>query len=448
MRKTIMIWSALAAAALPGTALADATTSQDLGQVAGSSQSADSSASSTQKSPSNQVIRVSILSPNSSSGNVTQSNSSSAESQAGNSNGTTQNAAQNAAGAALQQIGQGVGNQQDASSSADSSQYNPTNQAIDVKILSPNSSSGNVSQSNSSSAESQAGNSNGTTQNAAQNAGGGNSGQCCGKDGGTTVQQLGQEAYNKQQAESAASSTQYDPSNQAIDVSILSSGSKTGDVRQSNSSEAESSAGNRNGTTQNASQNAFGGSTDACQSGCEPKKDDCRYSCDGHGGTTVQGIGQLVKSDQEATSAAESEQTGASNIAGALDILGGAKYGKQDKQYEAVAPSAGNVSQSNESSAESQAGNTNGTTQNAAQNAFGGKGTTVQALGQAAFNRQDASSAAESTQWCPSNVVFGLFGGNVRQSNASEAESKAGNRNGTTQNASQNAGLWLLPKVI
>jgi hypothetical protein len=459
MRKTIIIWSALAAAALPGTALADPLTSQEIGQVAGSQQSASSSATSTQKSPTNTAISVAILSPGAKSGNVTQSNSSSAESAAGNKNETEQNAAQNAggSGSAGQFIGQAAGNKQDAESEATSTQYHPTNQAISVAILSPGAKSGDVKQSNSSSAESQAGNKNETTQNASQNAGGGQGGKsdkCCDK-GGTTVQGIGQEAYNKQDADSKATSVQYDPTNQAIGVSILSGGSSSGDVDQSNSSEAESAAGNKNETEQNASQEASGGSH-GCSDKCEPSKrdggyggeDSCYDKCD-HGGTTVQGIGQLNKSKQDADSEASSEQYGASNVAGALDVLDGLKghegkkdgYGDHGSEAKAApAPSGGDVKQSNSSSAESEAGNSNETEQNASQSAFGG-GTTVQALGQAAFNDQQADSEAESTQWCPVNEVFGSFG-DVDQSNDSQAESASGNRNGTEQNASQAANWW------
>ena len=453
MRKTIIVWSALAAAALPGTALADPLTSQEIGQVAGSQQSASSSATSTQKSPTNTAISVAILSPGAKSGNVTQSNNSSAESAAGNKNETEQNAAQNAGGggSAGQFIGQAAGNKQDAESSADSTQYHPTNQAISVAILSPGAKSGDVKQSNNSSAESQAGNKNETTQNASQNAagGGGTGSKCCDK-GGTTVQGIGQEAYNKQEAESKATSVQYNPTNQAIGVSILSDGSSSGNVDQSNSSEAESSAGNKNETEQNASQDAHGSGGSDCYDKCNSEQhgeDPCYDSCD-HGGTTVQGIGQLNKSKQEADSEATSTQDGASNVAGSLDGLdglGGHGGGCCDSRV-APAPSGGNVSQSNDSSAESEAGNVNGTEQNASQNAGGG-GTTVQALGQAAFNDQEANSEAESTQWCPTNEVFGLFG-DVRQKNTSEAESAAGNRNGTEQNASQAAGWWKRERTL
>src|SRR4029077_8868447 len=99
-------------------------------------------------------------------------------------------------------------------------------------------------------------------------------------------------------------------------------------------SSATSSAGNTNGTTQNASQ----------QAGC----------CGGGGG--VPGIGQQAGNYQQAGSEAVSTQVNPSNHAISLNILSPGAGG-------------GNVSQSNSSSATSSAGNTNGTTQNAAQQA-------------------------------------------------------------------------------
>jgi uncharacterized membrane protein len=144
MRKTMMVWSACAAAVLPacaaGTAMADGVPVQGIGQQASSTQSANSAATSTQANPTNNAIHVAILSPGSSSGPVAQSNSSTANSTAGNSNATNQNAAQAAAGAAIQAAGQAAANAQSANSAATSTQSNPTNNAIHVAILSPGSS--------------------------------------------------------------------------------------------------------------------------------------------------------------------------------------------------------------------------------------------------------------------------------------------------------------------
>jgi hypothetical protein len=201
---------------------------------------------------------------------VSQSNTSGAQSSAGNGNATTQNASQNAGGAeaahapeartecgcdgggssspAVQGIGQESDSSQSANSAAESDQSNPTNNAIFVAILSPGATSGPVSQSNSSAAQSSAGNTNGTTQNAAQNAGG----------WGDPVQAIGQLATNDQAASSMSQSLQACAANLALALPILSPGASSGPVSQSNTSGAQSSAGNTNGTTQNAAQ-AFSG---------------------------------------------------------------------------------------------------------------------------------------------------------------------------------------------
>jgi hypothetical protein len=205
---------------------------------------------------------------------------------------------------------------------------------------------------------------------------------------------------------------------------------------------------------QTASQ-AAGGKEDDCGDKCDDK-DRCGDKC--HSDLpAVQAIGQLAVSEQDADSHATSKQTGASNVAGSVDPLGflkdhgkkddGSDYGKDDGKDERgpeLKKAPGSVSQTNASAASSQAGNTNGTSQDARQlqGGFGG----VQAIGQAAFNDQDADSEATSKQWFPSNVAFGDFGA-ANQANTSAATSAAGNTNGTAQRATQAFGP-LKPVVI
>src|SRR3712207_6016432 len=81
---------------------------QDAGQSADSAQVAGSAASSVQHQPTNRAINVRIMSPGDN-GAVTQSNTSGAQSAAGNTNSTGQSAAQSAAGAATQSAGQAAG---------------------------------------------------------------------------------------------------------------------------------------------------------------------------------------------------------------------------------------------------------------------------------------------------------------------------------------------------
>jgi hypothetical protein len=278
-----------------------------------------------------------------------------------------------------------------------------------VRIKSPGG-GGSVDQSNSSDAKSAAGNLNGTEQSAEQSAGG---------SGGPTVQAIGQWADNWQGADSHATSEQSGASNANSPVRIKSDGDD-GDVTQSNSSTALSVAGNKNATTQDASQNAGGLSAPVVRdAGCG--------SCGGDD-ATVQGIGQWSKSGQKAESSADSTQDGACNTNEPVRIKS-----KGDD---------GDVTQSNSSFAASAAGNKNDTDQSADQSA-GGRGIAVQAIGQWADNWQGAKSDASSKQYAPSNsnAPVRLYswggGGSVDQSNASAALSAAGNRNSTCQRAFQ-----------
>jgi hypothetical protein len=333
---------------------AGAGAAQQAVQVAANAQAAASSAASTQKNPTNNAIHVAILSPHSSSGPVSQANNSSASSAAKNTNTTDQTANQAAGGGggggggggAVQAAGQEAYSGQTANSSATSTQDHPTNNAIHVAILSPHSSSGPVSQSNNSSADSTATNSNTTTQNADQSAGAAKMVEkaaprttdgCAScapyerpKDGCEAchpsipgVQGIGQLASNEQSANSSATSTQTNPSNTALALSILSPGASSGPVSQANNSTAYSTADNTNSTRQDARQAlGFGGG--------------------------VQAIGQAALNGQLAGSSATSDQWCPTNFA----LSGGG---------------SGPVSQANNSSADSTAKNDNTTYQNALQ---------------------------------------------------------------------------------
>jgi hypothetical protein len=411
---------------------------QDADQKAYNDQSADSSATSKQVGASNVNIPVRIHSPGDD-GDVTQTNSSTALSAAGNKNATTQSAEQSAGGSGsdpVQHIGQKAGSKQDATSDATSHQYGASNANYPVRIGSPGD-GGSVDQSNSSDAKSAAGNLNETSQDARQNAGGsapeklvdGKGCGSCGGSGAPVVQDIDQKAGNKQSADSSADSTQCCASNTNAPVRIKSKGDD-GDVTQSNSSTALSAAGNKNDTTQYATQDA-GAAEDSVPL---KVKDGCKDSCGhGDGGPVVQQIDQKAWNGQEADSTADSTQKGASNSNDPVRIKspGG----------------GGSVDQSNDSTAVSVAGNKNSTDQSADQSAGGGSGgPTVQAIGQWADNWQGAESHATSEQDGASNtnspVRIKSYGddGDVTQSNSSTALSAAGNKNDTTQDASQNAG--------
>ena len=377
------------AAAGAGVQLAD--------QSAANQQSADSAATSTQDHPKNTNIAVRIMSPGDD-GDVTQTNSSSAASAAGNANKTDQSAGQSGGGA--QKVGQQASSDQDASSEATSEQKRPSNVNVPVRIFSSGD-DGDVTQTNSSSAKSAAGNANATKQASAQHAGGG--------PGQTTVQAIGQKASNDQSADSSATSEQAGASNVNVPVRIFSSGDD-GDVTQTNSSSATSAAGNANRTSQDAAQDA--GPSEPMVVEDDP--------------VTVQAVGQWAGNEQSAGSSADSTQKDASNrnAPARIDSRG----------------DDGDVTQRNASSAKSAAGNANVTDQATEQSADAWFGVLVQAIGQRAANDQDAWSDATSRQFAPSNVNTAGDGGSVDQANTSSAASAAGNENVACQTATQGQG--------
>ncbi len=425
---------------------------QDAEQSASSDQSARSSASSEQDHPSNVNIPVRIGSSGDD-GRVTQINSSSAVSAAGNKNTTDQTVDQSAGGSsggsAVQYADQKAGNRQDATSDATSHQIGASNANYPVRIGSPGG-GGSVTQINASGALSAAENKNETNQTATQDAGGpivkrlplsdGCSDKCgkpsydgcgtCGGGGSPVVQDAKQKAYNNQSADSSAESTQCCAQNTNAPVRIKSYGDD-GDVKQANLSGAISVAGNKNETTQNATQDA--GSPVDMVGICKDKG-----GCGGHGdgGPVVQQADQYASNDQSAHSTADSTQTGASNSNAPVRI--GSPGG------------GGSVTQLNGSLAASAAGNQNSTDQSADQSAGGsGGGVTVQALGQKAVNGQQADSHATSEQDGASNdnspvrIKSAGGDGDVTQANLSGAFSAAGNSNDTTQSVSQDAGSGL-----
>ena len=276
-----------------GPAMADdPVSSQTAGQFAGSVQSAESNANSTQYNPSNTNINVRVLSPGDD-GDVSQENNSYADAEATNDNDTTQDVDQSQSGGgggdALQEAAQEAVNLQKAEADAESVQVKPQNKNISVRVLSPGD-NGSVSQENNSEAKSKAENDNDLDQDIDQTQGGG--GDMSAKPhygGGTGIQAAGQEAVNKQYADAKAKSVQVKPSNTNIAVRVLSPGDD-GDVSQENNSYADSDAKNDNDTTQDI---------DQTQS---------PYSCGCSAGDLIQAAGQSAFSWQDADADAESKQ--------------------------------------------------------------------------------------------------------------------------------------------
>jgi len=328
----------------------------------------------------------------------------------------------------VQAVEQIAGNEQSAESSAESTQVNPTNQNISVRVLSPGD-NGSVTQTNSSSAESFAGNSNDTTQGVGQTQAGG---------GGTGIQEAGQLAGNEQWADSEAKSVQVKPTNQNISVRVLSPGDD-GDVKQTNESEAKSVAFNKNELDQAVEQVQ---GRKCCAPAPHPRMYDASKDADGHddcgcSGVGIQAAGQEAYSKQGAWSSAESKQIKPENKNLSVRV----KSPGDD----------GDVKQENESEAFSKALNSNDTTQAIRQYQIDGRcecrhGVGIQAAGQKAVNWQGAESSAESTQIKPENKSLSLRfkseggGGDLYQANSSFAGSFAGNRNDLTQYVRQSQG--------
>jgi hypothetical protein len=297
MRRHRLLALAVSFAALgvgAGPAMADEPfAGQTAEQLAVSGQSADSSANSTQIAPSNSNINVRVLSPGDN-GSVDQSNSSTAESFAGNANDTEQSVDQaqsGVSGTALQEAAQGAVNKQSAESDADSVQVHPKNTNISVRVLSPGD-DGNVSQSNESKAKSGAANANELDQSISQ----AQAGDGCRCDS-TSIQAAGQAAFSKQDADSDAESKQVKPENKNLSVRVLSPGDD-GDVNQSNESAAFSKAFNKNDTDQDIEQSQYGSAPCKC-----------------YGSIGIQAAAQKAVNWQDADSSAESKQFYPSNKA-------------------------------------------------------------------------------------------------------------------------------------
>jgi hypothetical protein len=145
------IWTLLVAATLAlcfgvGQAAAeesDPGAAQAAGQSAASGQEADGSGGAYQGGATNRAFDIRVLSPGSS-GDVTQSNSTTAVGIAANDNDTKQDTDQTQAGGGsgsdyTQVAGQGAKSTQDADADATAKQIAPTNEAFSIRVLSPGS---------------------------------------------------------------------------------------------------------------------------------------------------------------------------------------------------------------------------------------------------------------------------------------------------------------------
>ena len=418
---------------------------QAAGQEAKSEQDASSEAESTQKSPRNVNVPIRILSPGDD-GDVTQTNASAAAAASANGNETDQSVDQTQSGGSAapapssghgsscgcedssysQAAGQEAKSDQSADSKAESTQKEPSNVNVPIRIGSRGD-GGDVTQTNASLAGAASANGNKTDQSVDQTQSGGSSkdSKCC--SDASYSQAAGQESKSDQSAESDAKSTQKQPSNVNVPIRILSPGDD-GDVTQTNASAAGAASLNGNKTDQSVDQSQSGKGSSCCS--------DASYS---------QAAGQEAKNDQWADSDADSKQEGASNVNVPVRI--GSKG------------DGGNVTQTNASAALAASLNGNKTDQSVDQSQGGGSMAAgrsdskrcgcssdalyTQASGQEAKNEQGARSDANSTQKDASNVNvpvrIGSKGddGDVTQTNASLAAAISANGNKADQSVEQ-----------
>jgi hypothetical protein len=243
---------------------------------------------------------------------------------------------------------------QDADSKAKSEQLLPIDANVPVQVLSLGRNGGDTWQSNRSSAESFAGNQAWTGQSIDQDQHAPSKSDWDGRDGSKdrapkgdedggyghapkgpegAFQGAGQWAGTDQDAHSKAESEQIVPVNVNAPIQVLSLGSNGGDTWQSNSSSAESAAGNKAWTDQSADQQQAAG---------------------GQGGGAFQGASQGASTDQEARSHAQSEQVLPVNLNVPVQVL-------------SLGHNGGDTAQSNSSSASSAAANQAGTSQGVGQ---------------------------------------------------------------------------------
>ena len=257
-------------------------------------------------------------------------------------------------------------------------------------------------------------------------------------------------ASSDQSAHSSATSEQDHPSNVNIPVRIGSSGDD-GRVTQINSSSAVSAAGNKNTTDQTVDQSAGGSGS----------------------GSAVQYADQKAGNKQDATSDATSHQSGASNanypvrigspggggsvtqVNASVGHLGGREQERDERRPPRRTPAARSSSGAAERGCSDKCGKSSNDgcsdkcgppSDGCRDKCGGGSGPVVQDAKQKAYNDQTADSSAESTQCCAQNtnapVRIKSYGddGDVKQANLSGAISAAGNKNDTTQYATQDAG--------
>ena len=407
---------------------------QDAGQSAGSGQSASGGSGAYQAGPSNSAGSIRVLSPGDS-GNVTQSNNTTAAAVAANGNKTDQTVDQSQTGGGYgsdyaQIAGQEAKNKQDADADATAKQIGAKNDASSIRVLSPGD-NGDVTQSNSASAGALAANGNKTDQTVDQS-------QTGGGKGSDYTQIAGQSAENKQKADADAKAVQIKPSNSATSIRVLSPGDD-GDVTQSNDATALSAALNGNKTDQSIDQSQGSAPMDAA------KADDSKDMSHPSGSDYTQIAGQSADNKQSADADATAVQVKPSNTATSIRVLSPGDDGDVTQSNNATGLAAAlNGNKTDQSIDQSQGGAPYEAAKTEdAKSASPSGSSYTQIAGQSADNKQSADADATAVQIKPTNTATSIRvlspgdDGNVTQSNNAVALGIAANGNTTSQSTTQ-----------
>ena len=347
---------------------------QAVGQSADSKQSADADADATQIKPSNSNISVRIGSQGNG-GDVTQTNAALAGALAGNVNQTDQSADQSqsamaasAAAAASRPSARTPATSSPPTSDANAVQYKPSNDNTSVRIHSPGD-DGDVTQTNLAAALGIAFNANQTDQSVTQSQGG----DSC-KCSGTPVQAVGQFAYNEQYADAEANAIP----DQAVELQHPGPHRQRGERRLG---DPDQRGARRRG-------------------GREPQPDEPVHHASRRPAAAESRPSGRTPAASRARRGCHAFQLKPSNSNAPVSIGGG-----HDKKHECgcedehAGGSGGDVTQTNLAGALGVALNANITDQSATQSQGGDSckcsGGGLQAVGQSAWNKQDADGGRE-----------------------------------------------------
>jgi hypothetical protein len=477
MRKLIVALGMTSAVCLSTAAVALADGSppptQAVTQSAGTAQQAGALSSAQQVNPQNINVSIRINSPGDN-GDVTQTNSVGSQANAGNLASTTQNAGQPAAASkpwwpvpTPSPRSSAWGPSSGTSTTAPSTDAGSTGQSTDPGSTGQSTDPGSTGQSNDAGSGANSGNAAGTQQGATQSPSTASpstvapstSCGCGGSNGG--VQSVDQSAGTQQTAVAASKAVQVDPSNENVSIRINSPGND-GNVTQTNSVTSAANAGNAASTEQHASQASAGANC-----GCDAvpvSQPTLSTQPDSSDPAANSAAAPATSSAPSVQSIQQDAGTGQTAIAGSTAVQQGASNADYPVRINSKGDN-GDVTQSNTVSSAANAGNAAWTKQRAGQSggsSCGCGGTGIQAIGQKAETAQGALALSGAIQQfgdgkpsrcgcggsdggagnTASPVRIGSPGtdGSLTQTNSVDSSANAGNKAGTSQNASQQAG--------